>query len=309
MDGTLLNAYSRVDPASARVIRAAVEERGVRVVVATGKARPAALAAAREAGLEGVLCSERGPGVYLQGLAVHGARGEPLSDACLPPALVRSALLWAERERVPLCVFLGDECATLRLLPGLHELHARYYEPLAAEYACADGLLERAAMVGGARKLLFLAPPDEVAARVEPYWRRELEAPPAPAPPFAPFARGGAAPDDGRRAGKGRASTAAAARPFAGLAAVTVAVPGMLEVVPAGVDKWRGLRTLLASLGVRASEVVAVGDGANDLEMVAGAGWGVAMGNAVPAVKAAARAVVARHDEGGIVEAFERFVL
>lgn len=54
---------------------------------------------------------------------------------------------------------------------------------------------------------------------------------------------------------------------------------------------------------------MAVGDGGNDLEMVSGAGVGVAMGNAVPAVKAAATAVVAGHDDGGVAEAFERFVL
>ena len=54
---------------------------------------------------------------------------------------------------------------------------------------------------------------------------------------------------------------------------------------------------------------MAVGDGGNDLEMVAGAGVGVAMGNAVPAVRAAAAAVVAGHDDGGVAEAFERFVL
>jgi hypothetical protein len=41
----------------------------------------------------------------------------------------------------------------------------------------------------------------------------------------------------------------------------------------------------------------------------AGAGIGIAMGNAVAAVKGAAAAVVAGHDEDGIAEAFERFVL
>lgn len=56
-------------------------------------------------------------------------------------------------------------------------------------------------------------------------------------------------------------------------------------------------------------QLVAVGDGSNDLEMVRHAGCGVAMGNAVADVKAAADAVVASNDEGGIVEAFERFVL
>ncbi len=54
---------------------------------------------------------------------------------------------------------------------------------------------------------------------------------------------------------------------------------------------------------------MAVGDGSNDLEMVANAGLGVAMGNAVPAVKQAARLVVGSNDEGGVAEAIEQLIL
>lgn len=53
---------------------------------------------------------------------------------------------------------------------------------------------------------------------------------------------------------------------------------------------------------------MAIGDGGNDLEMVSNAGIGVAMGNAVPAVKKAAAHVVASNDEDGIAEAIERLV-
>ena len=54
---------------------------------------------------------------------------------------------------------------------------------------------------------------------------------------------------------------------------------------------------------------MAIGDGGNDLGMVRGAGVGCAMGNAVPAVKAAARLVVADNDSGGVAEAIERMIL
>jgi hydroxymethylpyrimidine pyrophosphatase-like HAD family hydrolase len=83
----------------------------------------------------------------------------------------------------------------------------------------------------------------------------------------------------------------------------------MLEIVPEGVDKWVGAQRLIRHLGVPRELFMAVGDGMNDLGLVANAGVGVAMGNAVPAVKAAAAAVVSSHDEDGIVEAFERYVL
>lgn len=67
MDGTLLDARSRIRPDSAAVIKAAAAL-GVQVVLATGKARPAAIAACREAGLEGdtLLVSRRTCGVFLQ---------------------------------------------------------------------------------------------------------------------------------------------------------------------------------------------------------------------------------------------------
>eukprot|EP00955_Chlamydomonas_euryale_P068378 360108-Chlamydomonas_euryale.AAC.1 len=83
----------------------------------------------------------------------------------------------------------------------------------------------------------------------------------------------------------------------------------MLEVVPEGINKWVGAVTLLADLGLRREALMAVGDGGNDLELVANAGIGIAMGNAVAPVKAAAAAVVDGHDGDGIAEAFERFVL
>eukprot|EP00878_Enallax_costatus_P044374 GHUV01052943.1.p1 GENE.GHUV01052943.1~~GHUV01052943.1.p1 ORF type:complete len:107 (-),score=41.06 GHUV01052943.1:74-394(-) len=67
MDGTLLDSSSNITPDSAAVIRAATAS-GVEVILATGKARPAAIAAARKAGLEGdeVLVSHRTPGIFLQ---------------------------------------------------------------------------------------------------------------------------------------------------------------------------------------------------------------------------------------------------
>jgi hydroxymethylpyrimidine pyrophosphatase-like HAD family hydrolase len=68
------------------------------------------------------------------------------------------------------------------------------------------------------------------------------------------------------------------------------------------------LQVLLDHLDVPAQEIVAVGDGSNDLQMVSNVGMGVAMGNAVEHVKHAAAAVVASNDDGGIVEAFERYV-
>jgi len=102
---------------------------------------------------------------------------------------------------------------------------------------------------------------------------------------------------------------AALAAPGAPAADILQAVPDMLEIVPRGVNKVAGLQLLLSHLRLPREALLAVGDGGNDLGMVGFAGVGVAMGNAVGEVKAAAHAVVAGHDEDGIAEAFERFVL
>lgn len=82
MDGTLLDSKGRIRPSAVAAIKAACAQ-GTQVVLATGKARPAALKACTLAGLagDGLVISPRRPGVFLQGLAVHGSAGQQLSDA------------------------------------------------------------------------------------------------------------------------------------------------------------------------------------------------------------------------------------
>jgi Cof subfamily protein (haloacid dehalogenase superfamily) len=86
-------------------------------------------------------------------------------------------------------------------------------------------------------------------------------------------------------------------------------VPQMVEVLPPGASKGAALRVLLRELKVDAQQVLALGDGENDVEMLQLAGIGVAMGNADPHLKAAADHVVASNDDDGVAEAVERFVL
>ncbi len=76
-----------------------------------------------------LLVSERTPGVFLQGLAVHGLRGRQLTDAQLPESVVADAFAYAQAHELACVAFLGDACATLRMTPELEELHTRYYEP------------------------------------------------------------------------------------------------------------------------------------------------------------------------------------
>jgi Cof subfamily protein (haloacid dehalogenase superfamily) len=87
------------------------------------------------------------------------------------------------------------------------------------------------------------------------------------------------------------------------------AVLEQLEILPPGASKGAMLRALLRDLKIAPEQVLAIGDAENDIEMIQLAGIGVAMGNARPALRAVAQAVVASNDESGVAEAVERFVL
>jgi Cof subfamily protein (haloacid dehalogenase superfamily) len=79
--------------------------------------------------------------------------------------------------------------------------------------------------------------------------------------------------------------------------------PNYLEILAPGVSKGKALRELTAGWGLDRSEVMAIGDAPNDLEMIKWAGVGVAIGNACEMVKQAADLVVADHDHQGVAEA------
>ena len=76
----------------------------------------------------------------------------------------------------------------------------------------------------------------------------------------------------------------------------------MCELAPAGVTKWSAVRCLATQWGIADSEICAVGDDVNDIAMIRSAGLGVAMGNAVPEVKAFADRIAPTHDNDGLVE-------
>ena len=67
-------------------------------------------------------------------------------------------------------------------------------------------------------------------------------------------------------------------------------------------DEMVGIRRLAAGWGIADEEICAVGDDVNDIPMIRAAGLGVAMGNAVPEVIAAANRVAPTHDHDGLVE-------
>lgn len=81
------------------------------------------------------------------------------------------------------------------------------------------------------------------------------------------------------------------------------------ELVAPDVSKWAAIKSLLNELGISPNEVTAIGDGPNDIEMLRHAGTGVAMGNAGDKVKAAADFVTGHHENDGLAEYIERYLL
>jgi Cof subfamily protein (haloacid dehalogenase superfamily) len=84
--------------------------------------------------------------------------------------------------------------------------------------------------------------------------------------------------------------------------------PTHLEITRADVDKADALSRLCADRGVTADEVMAIGDGRNDLGMLAFAGVAVAPANAHPEVLAAADVIAASNDADGVAQALARLV-
>lgn len=96
---------------------------------------------------------------------------------------------------------------------------------------------------------------------------------------------------------------------LAGRAEVYRSEPFFLEIMPLGIDKARSLERLLQLIGGKREELVACGDGFNDLSMIRYAGLGVAMANAQPAVRDAADFVTLSNEEDGVAHVVRKFML
>lgn len=82
-----------------------------------------------------------------------------------------------------------------------------------------------------------------------------------------------------------------------------------IECVPRGIDKARSIDRLITTLGIRREEVIACGDGYNDLSMISFAGLGVAMANAAEGIRQKADFITLSNEEDGVAHVVERFIL
>lgn len=82
-----------------------------------------------------------------------------------------------------------------------------------------------------------------------------------------------------------------------------------IEINAAGVNKGKGLVNLGRMLGIRREEIMACGDGDNDIVMLKEAGFGVAMANGEDRVKEAADYITLSNNEDGVADVIEKYVL
>lgn len=82
-----------------------------------------------------------------------------------------------------------------------------------------------------------------------------------------------------------------------------------LEFVHLDASKGNAVKGLAEQLGIKQEEVMSIGDNGNDLSMIEYAGCGVAMGNAIPEIKAAADFVTLTNNEGGVAHVIRKLAL
>ncbi len=87
-----------------------------------------------------------------------------------------------------------------------------------------------------------------------------------------------------------------------GLAAQVIMNKRAVMVLPADVTKATGLNVALTDRGLTAAEVAGIGDAENDFDLLKHCGLGVAVANALPAVKAMADRVTTQSRGAGVAE-------
>ncbi|THF97525.1 hypothetical protein TEA_007746 [Camellia sinensis var. sinensis] len=302
MDGTLLNSQSQVSSTTAKALREALS-RGVKVVIATGKTRPAVISALKMvdlAGKEGIIseinatCATKVSetiGCFVRALCIEGSIGFSDEDSLI---LYNHKEIKREGEGLLVYGRQGREIFRRNLDTDvcreafLYSLENKIPLIAFSEDRCltlfdhplvdtlhtiyhepkAEVMPSIEDLLAGVdiQKLIFLDTAEGVATTLRPYWSE---------------------------ATRDRAT-------------VVQAVPDMLEIVPSGTSKGSGVKMLLDHLGVTANEIMAIGDGENDIEMLELASLGIALSNGSDKTKAVADVIGVSNDEDGVADAIYR---
>jgi HAD superfamily hydrolase (TIGR01484 family) len=310
MDGTLVGPDGRVSERNLAAIKSA-ERAGMTVVVATGRRHPYAMRVLRGLGLreEDALISSNG--------TVTRTIGAKLLDrTLLPVETARRLCGHVEEFRNALVVTFdkvtedGEDVRGALVVEHLAELNASISRWVAANepyIKCVVPIEE--ALKGEAPISMLLCGTIERMRRAE---ARLLEHPGVSAVGVSPLrkdevrrleniglTKGGITPQE--RASAAEAALHRTEYPERDLS--------MVDILPAGCSKGSALLRLAETRGVKAEEILAIGDNWNDVSMLEVAGQAVLMGNAPEDLKVLAGdrgwRMGRRHDEDGVAKVIE----
>ena len=275
LDGTILDLYhaDRISPAVQATV-AAVQAAGIPVTIGTGRT----LDYTREH-LTGQLDLQT-PAITTQGAVIgNPATGQVLHEVAMPLGAARRAAAWIEQQRQTAVFYFNEWDSETQA--GRIRLYQNYFADDPAEMAF------HAHVFGRPRIPLPSFLPKLDAPDAHPPLKFIIDNDMAHGVDLAPILR-----DE-----------------FGDELYITRTHPRLVEGTARGVDKGMGVRTLCALLGIEPGRVLAIGDNDNDIPMLEAVGFGVAMGNATPGVRAVARWVAPSIDEDGAAVALQRLVL
>ncbi|WP_460326544.1 Cof-type HAD-IIB family hydrolase [Paenibacillus sp. YSY-4.3] len=307
MDGTLLNSDKIITPDVHEAIRVYMR-RGGRVAIASGRFPASVWLHARAAEMNAPLIAFNGA------VILDEATGELKAGTPLPPEHVRELIRFADEHGAYIQLY-GYNKLYVR---ELNEMNARW--PLAnvvvspgkelneQNYAEQLGMIEVVA-VGDLQRFVsgsFLpTPPIYKATIIGPVpelvqeWMRLLGGGPQVS----------SKPQESPQLEQAQRATPLATPQAKPAFTLTRTGRHRFDVNAYGVSKRSALELLCRELYIERSEVAAVGDYDNDVDMLAWAGLGVAMGNAEPHIKQLAKAVTSSNEEDGVARVIHKFLL
>ncbi|MEP7116461.1 MAG: HAD family hydrolase [Acidobacteriota bacterium] len=268
VDGTLLDRRGQVPEANHAALRAAAD-RGIHLVVATGRNYPFALQAL--AGLPSPLTV-----VAYNGAVARVRDGATLATRPLARTVARRLLAGTRAWRSSTLVQFDREGVGQTVVDTLswdQPNRRTYFERIRHLVQTVDDL-ESACVDHDPVQVAFNGRTASMAALTA------------------------ALAAEGLTAGVSLSITAYPARDFT-----------LVDVNASGATKGGTLAHVAAHYGVAQAEVLAVGDNHNDIDMLQWAGTGVVMGNAEPELLALGLPVTGSHDDAGLAQAIEKYVL
>ncbi len=275
VDGTIADPETGVIPSNVRKAVAHVAAQGVHVVLATGRSWLAAQEAARQLGR---LTDDGGSGMT----------GPPGGEGGGDQAGVNQA----DSDQGAAWYVCSNGAAILSYPPqNVVALHSFNPSSVVERLDHIEGLEFAAEVFGVGYQVTRDIPTRFLAGELTTVEPRQL----APTPILRLYSL------------TGRTPLTRAAQVLAASAMTVYRGPdGSLDVCKLGTSKAKGIQVVSERLGIAPSQVLAFGDGHNDIDILKWAGRGVALGQAPGLVKEAADAVAPSFAEGGVVGELER---